>query len=293
MSDLYNYPEPVEYPNEITYKVFNKQQDKAIRQVLGYASGGGASSLAELSDVLIVSPQDTQALKYDSDTGLWYNDYETPDNYRLVQEQGKEQGSDTFGETATNTVALGPGATNEFEGGSPLVSLASIGNKVTGLLGVISGRDLKTPHLGGPNYGHLHSHANGIGSNAYTFTVGGNAQTTIPSQTVAAYMGGTTSIALTPSSSFAVEVAYTGRGFPSGITVAGKFYGTLKTDPFGVLTIVGSGDLDGARFEDVAASSWGVSFSNFSNALRINCTGSASEVVEWSLLANITVLGNL
>lgn len=85
MSDLYNYPEPVEYPNEITYKVFNKQQDKAIRQVLAYASGGaGVDELVELNDVVIVNPLGNQALTYDSDTGLWTNSYPQTATQKII-----------------------------------------------------------------------------------------------------------------------------------------------------------------------------------------------------------------
>lgn len=76
MSDLFDFPEPVDYPAQVTEKVFNKLQDKALRQAIAFApgsGGGGAELLGDLLDVVIVDPEDLDSLIYDSGSGLWTN----------------------------------------------------------------------------------------------------------------------------------------------------------------------------------------------------------------------------
>ncbi len=58
--------------------MLNADTNKAqVLSVLGSGGGGGASTLADLDDVNLVSLADGQVLKYNSDTGMWENEDES------------------------------------------------------------------------------------------------------------------------------------------------------------------------------------------------------------------------
>lgn len=78
---------------EVSVGLWTQQFLSALGLNPGGGGGGGATSLAELLDVTISSPQNGQALVYNSDAGKWVNGNVTPDlseyaTKSWVQQQG-------------------------------------------------------------------------------------------------------------------------------------------------------------------------------------------------------------